>query len=121
MLRKFYYSILLVLSAFPQIVYGSKIDLPAENYGLPTTEGKGFPVIAGRVINYASGVAATLAVVFIIYAAFMYLTAGGDEEKAKKAKMTIVWTLVGLVILIFSWSIVSILLGLNAFSTAAPK
>lgn len=53
-------------------------------------------------INQASGwlfgILLALAVVFLIYAAFLYLTSGGDEEKTKAAKNYIIYAVVALAV-----------------------
>ncbi|MDD4351446.1 MAG: hypothetical protein PHU71_00485 [Candidatus Gracilibacteria bacterium] len=117
-IKKIYYIALSFLSLIPQAVFASKIKPLDEDFGLPTTGGQGLPFLIGKVITYAANIIATVAVVALVYAAFSYMMAGGDEEKAKKAKMMIVWTLVGLLIAIFSWSFVNIFLGLEPFKTA---
>ena len=40
------------------------------------------------------GIISALAAVFIVYAAFLYLTSGGDEEKVKTAKKYIVYAII---------------------------
>lgn len=44
------------------------------------------------------GILVALAVVFLVYAAFMYLTSGGEEESLKKAKNYLVYGLVAIVV-----------------------
>ena len=39
-----------------------------------------------------------LAVAFLIYGGVLYITAGGDEAKLKKAQATVTYTLIGLVV-----------------------
>ncbi len=40
---------------------------------------------------------------------FMYLLSGGDEEKVKKAKMWITWSLIGVLLSVSSWYIINII------------
>lgn len=47
-----------------------------------------------------------IAVIVIIYAGFMILTAAWDEEKVKKAKTTIIQAIVGLIVIFLAASIV---------------
>ncbi len=49
-----------------------------------------------------AGILATLA---IIWAAFQFLTAGGEPQKIEQAKKTLTWTIVGIVILAGIWLI----------------
>lgn len=41
----------------------------------------------------------------IIYAGFLVLTGGGDEEKSEKAKKTIIYAIIGILIILFSYVI----------------
>lgn len=43
---------------------------------------------------------AVLAVIAIIYAGFLFVTASGDEEKIKTAKKTLLFTVIGIAILL---------------------
>ncbi len=52
-------------------------------------------------------IAAMVAVGYIIYAGFQYMTSNGEPERAKNAKNTIVNALVGLVIAIVASALVS--------------
>lgn len=52
-------------------------------------------------------VAGIVAVGFIIYAGFMYMTSNGDPERTKGAKDTILNALIGLIITIIAASVVS--------------
>ncbi|OGZ32654.1 MAG: hypothetical protein A3H02_01145 [Candidatus Niyogibacteria bacterium RIFCSPLOWO2_12_FULL_41_13] len=40
--------------------------------------------------------------IFIIYAGFMFVTAGGDEKKLETAKTTFYWTMIGAAVLLGS-------------------
>ncbi len=41
-----------------------------------------------------------IVVIFIIYAGFLFVTAGDNESQISKAKTTIIWTLIGAAVLI---------------------
>lgn len=51
-----------------------------------------------KIINWAIGFAAVIAVIMLIAAGFMYITANGDEGKIKKATTTLTFAIVGLVV-----------------------
>ena len=42
---------------------------------------------------------------FIIWSGFLFVTAGGSEEKIKKARITFTWTMIGAAILLGAWAI----------------
>ena len=58
-------------------------------------------------INVVLGVLGLLAVIVIIYGGFMYTTSAGDATKIKKAKDTIMYGVVGLVIALLAYAIVN--------------
>ena len=51
-----------------------------------------------EIINYATGFAALVAVIFLIIAVYTYITAAGDADKVEKAGKTITASIIGLVI-----------------------
>jgi len=50
------------------------------------------------MLNWAIGLAALAAVVMLIAAGYMYITANGDEAKVGKATKTLTFAIVGLVV-----------------------
>jgi heme/copper-type cytochrome/quinol oxidase subunit 2 len=63
------------------------------------------------ILNYWTGIfmwlVGILTFLVILYAAVLYMSAGANEENAKKAKKFLIWGMVGAVILVLSLSIVS--------------
>lgn len=51
-----------------------------------------------KVINYAIIIIGVLAVLIFVYAGFLYLTAAGDQERIEKAKNTLLYAVVGVVV-----------------------
>jgi len=58
-----------------------------------------------RVLTYLLWFLALLSVIFAIKAWFQILTAGWDEEKVKSGKKTLLFTLLGLLVIWWSWVI----------------
>jgi hypothetical protein len=46
-----------------------------------------------------------LGIVTILYAAFLYMTAGGDDTRIDKAKKALVWGIVGIIIAMLAYGI----------------
>ncbi len=66
------------------------------------------PTFAGLIENVAKIVAQIgfpIAAIAIIYAGFLFVTAGGNEEKLKKAKTTFLWSIIGTALLLGAWAI----------------
>ena len=61
------------------------------------------------LVNYAVNLALALAVLVIVFGAFKYVSAGGDDAKAKDGKDIIVGALVGLAILLLTKLIIPLL------------
>jgi len=67
--------------------------------------------VRDSIINtllYAAGI---IAVIMIIYGAFRYITAGGNAGAITKAKDTILFAVIGLVIAILAFTIVNFVIG----------
>ncbi len=60
-----------------------------------------------RVINWTFTIGGGLAVIYIIYGGFIYLTAGSDENKTGEARNSITSAIIGLVIIALSFTIVN--------------
>lgn len=56
------------------------------------------PSIVQKVLTWALGFAIVVAVIVIIVAGYMYITAAGDETKIKKATTTLTWAIIGLIV-----------------------
>lgn len=62
--------------------------------------------LTSRVVNILTGVAGTIAVFFIIQNAFGIISAAGSEEKLGQHKKGLTWAIVGLLLIILSYSII---------------
>ena len=71
--------------------------------------------LEGDVTNLLLAIATGVAIIMMIYGGYLYLTAFGNEEQAEKGKKTIMWVVVGLVVIIIAKLIInSIEQGLGA-------
>lgn len=59
-----------------------------------------------RIIELGLYIGAMLAVVFIIVGGYQYVTSAGSEDAAKKGRRTLVYAVIGLVIIILAYVIV---------------
>ena len=64
-----------------------------------------------QVINIVLGFLALIAVIFVIVGGFRIMMAGGNEENVTKGRKTIIYALIGLVIIFFSRVIVGFFTG----------
>ena len=52
-----------------------------------------------------------IAVIMVIYSGILYITAAGDAGKLAKAKNSLIWSIVGLAVVILSYAIVRFVIG----------
>lgn len=62
-------------------------------------------IIVTRLINYALLLLGALAVSLIIYAGFVWMTSGGNDEKITQAKKILTNAVIGLIIILSAWGI----------------
>lgn len=67
-------------------------------------------VIIASVINVLLSLLGIIAVILIIYAGFLWMTAGGDKEKVKKATDIMKNSAIGLIIILAAWGISNFIL-----------
>ncbi|HUT22469.1 MAG TPA: pilin [Candidatus Bipolaricaulota bacterium] len=65
------------------------------------------PTIAGKIIKALLGIIGSVALAMFVYGGIMYMTSGGAAEKASKARGTLVWSILGLIVVFSSYAIVS--------------
>ncbi len=66
--------------------------------------------IVNSIINIFSWVVGAISVIMLIFGGFKYITSGGDSGKITSAKNTIIYALVGLVIVALSQVLVNFVL-----------
>jgi hypothetical protein len=69
-----------------------------EASGNCSTPGKSIDDIIRTIINFLSALIGTIAVVMIVVGGFKYITSGGDSGKVAGAKSTLIYAVIGLVI-----------------------
>jgi len=69
------------------------------------------------LISWFLGILALLAVIFVLYGGFVWLTSGGNEEKIETAKKILKSGLIGFVIIMCAWGIVLYLIGVFSDAT----
>lgn len=60
-----------------------------------------------KIANFMSIIGLPVAVIFLIYTGIKFLMARGNEEKIKEGKRTLVWTLVGITIILGVYVIIN--------------
>ena len=68
--------------------------------------------LIGNALSWLYGIIAVIAVIFIIYAGISYMTSAGDSGKLAKAKQTILYAIIGLVIVALAYAITNFVINL---------
>lgn len=64
----------------------------------------------GNIINAVFGLVGTIALLMFIYGGVAWMTAGGNSEKVKKSRDTLVWAALGLTFIFLSYAIASVVI-----------
>lgn len=88
---------------FPSACSGSKVCSDASNQNVTNV----FKTVI-EVLIWASGI---ISVLVIIIGGFMYVLSAGDQAKVTKAKDTVLYAVIGLVVTLLAFSIVKFVLG----------
>ena len=89
-----------------RLAFAQDFGAAAVNSGLDGALAADDPrTIVGRIINIGLGFLGVIAVGLIIYAGFLWMTSGGEEEKISQAKKILVSAVIGLGIVLASWAI----------------
>lgn len=65
--------------------------------------------------NFFLGFLALIAMIALIFAGFLYVTAAGNSEQADKAKKIIIWVVLGIIVILIAYALV------NTLITTGPK
>jgi type IV secretory pathway VirB2 component (pilin) len=66
--------------------------------------------IIGNLVKALLGISGTLALIMIIIGGLRWMTAQGDPEAIKKAKSTLEWAILGLIVAFSSFTLVDFIL-----------
>lgn len=107
----------LVAFAVPEVAFADAKDEVCSGIGAATNSagnctggGTSVTSIIRTVVNILSWIVGVTAVIMVIIGGFMYVTSAGESGKASTARSTIIYAIVGLVIVAFAQSIVRFVL-----------
>ncbi len=64
-----------------------------------------FSQLIENITKIVAQIGVPVAVFFVIYAGFLFVTSRGSEEKLKTAKRTFLWTIIGVALILGAWAI----------------
>lgn len=65
--------------------------------------------LIGDIIDLVAGIIASLAILMIIISGIMYITSGGDTQRAETAKKMLTYSIAGLVVALLAYVIVTVI------------
>ncbi len=103
---------------FVQSVFAQELGINeiGEEIALPTQDPR---IVAARIIRVALGFLGIVAFAIVLYGGFVWMTAAGNEERIAKAKKVLTSAVIGLVIIIFAFSITQFVLNRLMEATGA--
>lgn len=81
--------------------------------------GASITTIIGRVISALLGLSGAVALLVFVWSGILMIVAAGNPERIKKAKSSLVWATIGLVVIFTAYTLVATLIG--ALSTGAGQ
>jgi len=89
------------------------VEPPPTGYKLPAvapaTTGAGLITLVDVVTNWIFAIFVVLTIIFVLLAAFQFVTAGGDAEKVGEARQKLIWASVGIIVALASKGLVPII------------
>lgn len=96
---------MLALVLFPAIAL-AQVNVYINELGEPLGLGtRDIRDTIASIINVALGLLGIVAVVIVIYAGFVWMTAGGNDKKVEEAKKLMTGGIIGLVIILSAYAI----------------
>lgn len=89
----------------------SGLSSAAQNAGYETSPEKNVEFYMSQIITIILSVLGVVFLILIIYGGLIWMTAAGNEEKAKKAKELITEAMIGLIIVLAAYAISYFIIG----------
>ena len=91
----------------PQKKSSTPTPPPTKKYSLPDFTKADHPAeVIGQIVKYIMGLVGSLALIMFIYGGLLWITSGAKEEKIKKGRDTLIWSGIGLALVMASYIIV---------------
>ena len=103
---------LLIFALFFGIVAISAFNAMAQSITIPNplgSGGKDIPTLIDTIATWLLEIGITIAVIIVIWAAFLFMTSGGNQEKVTMARKTLWYAIIGLALLILAKGVTSII------------
>ena len=103
----------LALVALPAFAVPGIQEQPPDDKKLPATPpastGIGLLTLIDTITNWFFAIFTVLTLIFLLLAAFQFVTAGGDEAKVSEARQKLIWATIGIVVALAAKGLVPII------------
>jgi cytochrome bd-type quinol oxidase subunit 2 len=89
--------------------------IPPPIANLPGSSGNTATGVVTQYLNLFLAIVGIVTVAFLIYGGFRYITSAGNEETAEQAKKIITNSIIGLIVIILSYIIVTVIVNALAY------
>ncbi|MBX4186746.1 MAG: pilin [Candidatus Doudnabacteria bacterium] len=93
----------------PAFVF-AQLQAPPNNFGLPGAPSSRLSTELTDIVRLVLQIVGLIAVGFLIYGGFQYITSSGNAEQTESAKKTIQNAIIGLLVIILSYTIVTVII-----------
>lgn len=103
-MKKYLFLFSLLLLQYPIYAYADSTDIITNPLGSTTFAG-----LLDKITTWMIKISAPILVIVILYGAFLILTAVGNENKFKQGKQTILYAVIGIIIVLVAKGLVLII------------
>ena len=89
----------------PAFSEGNTVSLPP-----PIENAENPNLLIGQAINGILGIVGSLALVMFVYGGILWMTAAGNDQRVTKGKETLLWAVIGLILIFSSYAIINFVL-----------
>jgi len=86
------------------------LNVTATKAGIQEQNDRDLPTVIGQAINYIFGVVGVIFLAIILVGGYLWMTAGGSEEKIAKAKGFIINGITGMIVIFLAYALVYVML-----------
>lgn len=122
----FFSSILLTGNLGPQAAHAQLYTGSSPDLGIEYPQTAGFNrtdirITIARIIRVAMGLLGLILLLIVLYGGFLWMTAGGNEDKVAEAKKWISSGVIGLAIILSAYAITSFVIRQLVVATTSPE
>ncbi len=100
---------ILIFSLFFDILLISAYNALALEIPNPLGAGTTISGLIDKIATWLLGIGSTIAVIIVIWAAFLFMTSGGNQVKVTTARKTLWYAIIGLAVLLLAKGVTSLI------------